>query len=246
MPIARAVPGASSNYGYSETSAPICANHRVIVGAAGSEYGVRGFVMAYHTDLTPAWANPFWTIPPAGTEWRKNGTLVGGGVVWTPTTVDPTTNTLYFGTGSATPPYFPSLRPGSDPRADSLDRGQPRDRPHEVVAAADGAQRVVVRHLAAAARLHREGRRQDGAHRLGRDDGRRLVRLRRRERAADLPARQGDRQRRASDAQARQAGGRLPVVARRPQLFARLVRPADELHLQRGGRDGGARRRRRS
>jgi alcohol dehydrogenase (cytochrome c) len=120
VPIAEAVPGASSNYGYSETSAPICADHRLIVGAAGSEYGVRGFVMAYHTDLTPAWPNPFWTIPPAGTEWRRLGTLVGGGVVWTPTTVDPTTNTLYFGTGSATPLYFPSIRPGSNPREDSL------------------------------------------------------------------------------------------------------------------------------
>ena len=120
VPIAKAVPGASSGYGYSETSAPICANHRLIVGAAGSEYGVRGFVMAYKTDLTPAWPNPFWTIPPTGTGWRRNGTLVGGGVVWTPTTVDTTTNTLYFGTGSATPLYFPSIRPGSNPRADSL------------------------------------------------------------------------------------------------------------------------------
>jgi PQQ-dependent dehydrogenase (methanol/ethanol family) len=120
VPVAKAVPGASSSYGYSETSAPICANHRLILGAAGSEYGVRGFVMAYHTDLTPAWANPFWTIPPAGTEWRRLSTLAGGGVVWTPTTVDPTTNTLYFGTGSATPLYFPSIRPGSNPRADSL------------------------------------------------------------------------------------------------------------------------------
>ena len=69
--IAQAVPGASANYGYSETSAPICANHRLVVGAAGSEYGVRGFVMAYHTDLTPAWPHPFWTIPPDGTSWRR-------------------------------------------------------------------------------------------------------------------------------------------------------------------------------
>ena len=37
--IAQAVSGASSNYGYSETSAPICANHRLVVGAAGSEIG---------------------------------------------------------------------------------------------------------------------------------------------------------------------------------------------------------------
>ena len=120
VPISDAVPGATVDYGYSETSAPICAEHTLILGAAGSEYGVRGFVMAYHTNLTPAWPHPFWTIPPAGTEWRQYGTLVGGGVVWTPVTVDPTTGTLYFGTGSATPLYFPSVRPGSDPRADSL------------------------------------------------------------------------------------------------------------------------------
>ena len=36
VPIAEAVPGASSSYGYSETSAPICANHRLVLGAAGS------------------------------------------------------------------------------------------------------------------------------------------------------------------------------------------------------------------
>ena len=111
---------ATPNYGYSETSAPICANHTVVLGAAGSDYGVRGFVMAYHTDLTPAWANPFWIIPPAGTEWRSAARLVGGATNWTPETVDPTTNTLYFGTAAASPAYYPSLRPGSDPRADSV------------------------------------------------------------------------------------------------------------------------------
>jgi outer membrane protein assembly factor BamB len=72
------------------------------------------------SDLRPAWANPFWTIPPAGTSWRRGSTLAGGGVVWTPTTIDKTTNTLYFGTGSATPLYYPAIRPGSNPRADSL------------------------------------------------------------------------------------------------------------------------------
>ncbi len=121
VPISNAVPGAQANYGYSETSAPICADHRLIVGAAGSEYGARGFVMAYNTpSLTPAWANPFWTIPPNDTEWRKAARIVGGGVVWTPTTVDTTTHTLYIGTGAATPPYYPSLRPGPDPRSDSI------------------------------------------------------------------------------------------------------------------------------
>ena len=239
--IAKAVPGASSNYGYSETSAPICANHRLIVGAAGSEYGVRGFVMAYHTDLTPAWPNPFWTIPPAGTEWRRNGTLVGGGVVWTPTTVDPTTNTLYFGTGSATPLYFPSIRPGSNPRADSLiavnlATGRMKWWQQQMAHnewSYDTAQPPLVYNAKVGGKKQRIV--------SVADDGRRLVRLRRRERAADLPARQGDRPHGASDAEAGQAGRRVPVVDRRHQLFAGVVRREDELHLQRRGRDRGAR-----
>ena len=114
------VPNATTNYGYSETSAPICANHHVILGAAGSEYGIRGFVMAYTPDLKPAWPTPFWTVPPDFQSWRRASRIVGGGAVWTPTTVDTTTNTLYFGTGSATPLYFPGLRPGVNPRTDSL------------------------------------------------------------------------------------------------------------------------------
>jgi PQQ-dependent dehydrogenase (methanol/ethanol family) len=114
------IPNASSNYGYSETSAPVCANNRVLVGAAGSEYGVRGFVMAYTPDLKPAWPEPFWTVPPDLQSWRRASRVVGGGAVWTPVTVDTTTNTVYFGTGSATPLYFPALRPGNNPRTDGL------------------------------------------------------------------------------------------------------------------------------
>jgi len=121
VPIASGVPGASANIGYSETSAPMCADHKVIFGAAGSEYGVRGFVMAFRTsDLRPAWPNPFWTIPPQLTGWRKRSRIIGGGVVWTPVSIDTKTNTVFFGTGSATPLYFKDLRPGNNPRSDSL------------------------------------------------------------------------------------------------------------------------------
>ena len=118
--ISQDVWNASANYGYSETSAPICANHRVLVGAAGSEYGIRGFVMAYTTGLRPAWPSPFWTIPPELQSWRRTSRVVGGGAVWTPVTVDARTNTVYFGTGSATPLYFRALRPGANPRTDAL------------------------------------------------------------------------------------------------------------------------------
>jgi alcohol dehydrogenase (cytochrome c) len=118
--IAHDVPGAGSNYGYSETSTPTCADHRIVFGAAGSEYGTRGFVMAYTTDLAPAWPSPYWTIPPEQQSWRAASRIVGGGNVWTAVTVDTSTDTVFFGTGSATPLYFPSVRPGPNPRTDSL------------------------------------------------------------------------------------------------------------------------------
>ena len=120
LAIEQDVANASAAYGYSETSAPICAGGKLIFGAAGSERGNRGFVMAYTTDLKPAWPTPFWTIPPDLQSWRRASRIVGGGPVWTPVTVDVTTNTVYFGTGSGTPVYFPALRPGNNPRAASL------------------------------------------------------------------------------------------------------------------------------
>ena len=113
------VPNATANYGYSQTSAPMCANNTLVFGAAGSERGNRGFVMAYKPNLKPAWASPFWTIPPDLTGWRRSR-LVGGGPVWTPVTIDRSTNTVFFGTGSATPVYYPALRPGPNPRTGSL------------------------------------------------------------------------------------------------------------------------------
>ena len=74
---------------------------------------------------------------------------------------------------------------------------------------------------------------------LRRDEGRHLVRVRRRDRPAVPRARQGDRPGRASAAQARAARHDLPRLDRRPQLLACRLRPEDELRLQRGSRDGG-------
>ena len=143
------------------------------------------------------------------------GTLVGGGVVWTPTTVDPTTNTLYFGTGCRDAALLPVAPARLRPAHRLADRRRPRDRADEVVAAADVVQRVVVRHLAAADGLHREGRRQDASgssrSRRWKASGSRTTPRP----GADLPADQGDRQRRASGAAAGEARRGLPVFARR-------------------------------
>ncbi len=73
-----------------------------------------------HPHLTPAWPNPYWTIPPEQQQWRRLSRIVGGGVVWTPVTIDTRTSTVYFGTGSGTPNFYHELHPGPNPRANSL------------------------------------------------------------------------------------------------------------------------------
>ena len=195
--------------------------------------------MAFTTsDLSPAWANPVWSIPPSGTELaqgqpdrRRRRDLDAGD-----DRHEDEHGLLRHRLGDAA--LLPRVAARLGPAHGLADRRRPAHREAEVVAAADGAQRVVVRHRAAAARLRRQGRRQEAARRLGRDDGGRLVLLRRRDRAADLPARQGDRPHRASAAAAGQAGRRVPRLDRRAELLAGGVRPEDELHLQRRGRDG--------
>ena len=167
--ISQFVPNASANYGYSQTSAPICAGGKLVMGAAGSEYGVRGYVMAFNTDLTPAWPNPYWTIPPEQQQWRRLSRIVGGGVVWTPVTIDARTSTVYFGTGSGTPNFYHDLHPGPNPRANSLIAVDLGHREAALVAAARRERPVELRRRAAADRLRREDRREDAPDRLGRD-----------------------------------------------------------------------------
>jgi glucose dehydrogenase len=118
--IADAVPGAKVEFGYSETQAPICYRNIVLFGASGSDFGVRGFVMAYNADLTPAWSNPYWIIPPEGEGWRRSGRFVGGGTNWNPVTIDPATNTVFATTSNPSPIFFKQARPGPNPRTDSV------------------------------------------------------------------------------------------------------------------------------
>ncbi len=118
--ISDAVPGALAQYSYSETQAPICYKNTLIIGASGSDYGVRGFVMAYHADLTAAWSSPYWIVPPDDQEWRSAGNYTGGGTNWNPVTIDTTTNILYATTSNPSPIFDPQVRPGPDPRTDSI------------------------------------------------------------------------------------------------------------------------------
>ena len=114
------VPGATLENRYYETSAPMYYKGNVYVGSSGGDQGIRGFVMAYKaSDLSPAWKQPFWTVPEKGKDWMK-GKYTGGGAVWNPMSFDQDTDMMYFGVGNPAPDFFGSIRPGNNPYTDSV------------------------------------------------------------------------------------------------------------------------------
>lgn len=101
--------------GYYETTAPTVYDGKIFIGSSGGDNGVRGFEMAIKTsDLTPAWDEPFWTTPPKGEDWVKDGIFAGGGAVWMPPSVDPETGIIYFSAGNPAPDFYGEGRPGDN------------------------------------------------------------------------------------------------------------------------------------
>ncbi len=107
--------------GYYETTAPVVANGKIFIGSSGGDNGVRGFEMALKTDdLTPAWDEPFWTVPPKGEGWLKDGLFGGGGAVWMPPSYDQESNYIYISVGNPAPDFYGKSRPGANPHTDSV------------------------------------------------------------------------------------------------------------------------------
>ena len=117
--ISDAVTGATPEAGYYETSAPVFYKGKLYIGSSGSDNGVRGFVMAYNSDLTPAWDQPFWNIPPKGTDWVQ-GQFAGGGTVWMPVTIDEKTDIMYYAVANPAPDFYGVDRKGDNKWTDSL------------------------------------------------------------------------------------------------------------------------------
>ena len=103
---------------YTITGAPRVAGRYVLIGNAGAELGVRGYVGAYDRQTGKlAWR--FWIVPgdpaagpdesPEVTEARKTWdprsrwSLGGGGTAWDSIVYDPDTNIVYIGTGNGGP-----------------------------------------------------------------------------------------------------------------------------------------------
>ena len=104
--------------GESFTSAPIAWNGLVFIGAAGSDVGIRGFVLALDARTgEEKWR--FYTIPmgdePGAESWAKPESAAhGGGGTWTSYTLDTTTGELFVPVGNPAPDYAPDARPGAN------------------------------------------------------------------------------------------------------------------------------------
>src|SRR6516165_5101181 len=103
---------------YSITGYPRIAKNLVVIGNAGSEYGVRGYVSAYDAETGKmVWRT--YTVPgdpkrsfeskameSAAKTWSGEWwTVGGGGTAWEGINYDPDLDLLYFGTGNATAWY---------------------------------------------------------------------------------------------------------------------------------------------
>jgi len=108
--------------GYTGTVAPIAVKNLVVVGTAGAEFGIRGFVDAYDaTTGKRVWR--FYTVAgpgePGADTWGNKTTAGeawqrGGGSTWITGTYDPELNLIYWGTGNPGPDMNGDLRPGDN------------------------------------------------------------------------------------------------------------------------------------
>ena len=109
--------------GYASTLAPLVVKDKVIVGVAGAEYGIRGFIDAFEAQTGKrAWR--FWTVPapgePGSNTWPADSWKRGGGSIWVTGSYDPETNLIFFGTGNPSPDYYSDEREGDNLYTDSL------------------------------------------------------------------------------------------------------------------------------
>jgi alcohol dehydrogenase (cytochrome c) len=109
--------------GYAMTLAPLVIKDKVLVGVAGGEYGIRGFIAAYKAKSgEEAWK--FYTIPgpgePGHETWSGDAWLHGGASVWLTGSYDPDLNLTYWGVGNPGPDYNAAQRPGDNLYSDSV------------------------------------------------------------------------------------------------------------------------------
>jgi alcohol dehydrogenase (cytochrome c) len=109
--------------GYAVTVAPLIVKDKVIVGPAGGERGISGFLAAYDAETgKQVWR--FNTIPhpgePGNETWPGDSWKTGGGSVWVTGSYDPDANLIYWGIGNPGPDWNPEVRKGANLYADCV------------------------------------------------------------------------------------------------------------------------------
>ena len=103
--------------GYAATGAPLALKDKVIVGMAGGEHPITGFLDAYDA-ATGKRVWRFNTIPRPGEPdfgtWAGDSWKTGGVSTWNTGAYDPQTNTLYWGTSNPWPDYNRDEREGDN------------------------------------------------------------------------------------------------------------------------------------
>ena len=100
------------------TMPPLIYDGLVVVGPAGSENSIKGWIGAFRlTDGFPVWR--FNTVPqpgePGADTWANpRGLPQGGGAVWTPLALDPAKGELYVAVTNPAPDFAGQLRPGKN------------------------------------------------------------------------------------------------------------------------------------
>src|SRR6266446_1709764 len=114
---------AKAESGYAITHAPLVVKDKVIVGTAGGEFGIRGFIAAFDVRTgKEAWR--FYTVAGPGDPnqktWGGDSWKTGGASVWMTGSYDPELNLTYWGTGNPGPDYNGDVRPGDNLYSDSV------------------------------------------------------------------------------------------------------------------------------
>jgi len=110
-------------HGYAVTVAPLVVKDKVVVGPAGGERGISGFLAAYDARTgKQVWR--FNTIPhpgePGNETWPGDSWKTGGGSVWVTGSYDPELNLIYWGIGNPGPDWNPAVRAGANLYADCV------------------------------------------------------------------------------------------------------------------------------
>lgn len=118
------VRAASGKKGEFLSAAPIVWNGTVFIGTAGSDWGVKGRMMAFDAaDGKQKWS--FTTIAtgddPNAKSWKNvRSEETGGGGTWTSYTLDTATGELFVPVGNPAPDFAALYRPGDNLYTDSL------------------------------------------------------------------------------------------------------------------------------